>query len=270
MPPSIATYQQAAQQIYEPQKAADITQAGATRDITKSTLAAEKPQIEADYQLAVDDLTKTTNENVGKINQFYTLRLGGNFSGLQGNDLGMMFSSAGKQQALIGTTRANKLTAITTGMGNADIKYGADVQAISGKYQGEEANYAQSSYGAAVKDYNTNQVAIMKANASAAKAAASAVNKRSSQFKVTGKKGDAGTADFSNGYSFTGPNGKPVNMSEYISGADLGGQDVVDLLQNGSSYDRSIATKLAKDDPQSDTQLLGLLRKYDTGHYYGF
>lgn len=155
--PSLATYQQAAQSIYEPQKAADITQAQATTAADIANMESGKGQIQTDYQTAINNLTATTNANVGKINQLYTERLGGNFSGLQGNDLGSMFGKAAQAQGVIESTRANKLAAIATSETNAQNQLGATISSLTSKYQGEEANYAQSSYSSAVKEYNTEQ-----------------------------------------------------------------------------------------------------------------
>ncbi len=178
MPPSLATYQQAASAIYEPQKAADITTAQATTAADVANLEASKGQVQTDYQTAINNLTSTTNSNVAKINQLYTLRLGGNFSGLQGNDLGGMFAKATQAQGVIESTRANKLTQIATTETNDKNQLNATIASLTSKYQGQEASYAQSSYAAATKEYDTqqqrdftNQLALAKYNLSASKAA---------------------------------------------------------------------------------------------------
>lgn len=172
MPPSLATYQAVANSIYDPQQTADITTSRAATAASVANDEAEKPQIQTDYQTAVDNLTQQTNKNVGTINQLYTERLGGNFSGLQGNDLGMMFSSANKQQATIESTRANKLAAITTDETNLQNTENANESSIVSKYQGQKNQYAQESYGQAVKDYNDEQLAYAKLAASNAKSGA--------------------------------------------------------------------------------------------------
>lgn len=157
MTPQLSTYEAAARGIYEPQKQAEQIALTATRDTTKTALEAQKGQVTTNYQQAIDKLTQSVQDQTGQINQLYSQRLGGNFSGLQGNDLGQMFSRANQQQGYIESTRANKLNEITTGETNADINYGAGVASLTPKYQSLETQYAQSAYGGAVKDYQDNQ-----------------------------------------------------------------------------------------------------------------
>lgn len=278
MPPQMSAYQSAASQIYEPQKQAEQIALTATRDTTKNALEAQKGQVATNYQQAIDQLTNSVQDQTGQINQLYSQRLGGNFSGLQGNDMGKMFSRANQQQGYIESTRANKLNEITTGQTNADITYGAGVAALTPKYQSLETQYAQNAYGSAVKDYQDQQykqaqlnLGYARLNQSAYNNAASNAGKLQAQFKVAGKLNTStGKNDFSQGYAFTGPNGKPVNMSQYISGAGMGGQDIIDLLQNGSSYDRNVAKQVQKANPQNDSQLVAAIKKADSGRYYGF
>lgn len=148
-------YMKAAKAIYEPQKTSEAIALKATKTTTINSLEAEKGQISTDYQDAIDKLTQSVQDQTSQINQLYTERLGGNFSGLQGNDLGNMFARANQQQAVIGMTRANKLAQITTGETNAKITYGAGVAALKPKYQSLETQYAQSSYGSALKAQQT-------------------------------------------------------------------------------------------------------------------
>lgn len=147
----LGAYQAAAQQIYEPQKQAEATQLASVRDITKNSLEAQKGQVQTNYQDAINQLTQAVEDQTGQINQLYSQRLGGNFSGLQGNDMGKMFSRANQQTATIASTRANKLNEITTGQTNADIAYGAGYAALTPKYQSLETQYANEAYGSAVK-----------------------------------------------------------------------------------------------------------------------
>lgn len=177
--PDLATYQQAAQAIYAPQQTADETTAKAS---TASDIANEeslKGGVQTDYQTAINNLTTTTNQNVAKINQLYTTRLGGNFSGLQGNDLGSMFATASQNQATIESTRANALAGIATTETNDQNELNATLSSIASKYQGEEEDYADTNYGAAVKEYDTEQyqqeeLALKQESIDAANARASA------------------------------------------------------------------------------------------------
>lgn len=171
-PPSLSTYQQQANAIYQPQQASEAATLANTEQTTQNTLESSKGQVNTDYQSAIDALTATTNSNVGKINQLYTERLGGNFSGLQGNDLGGMFAKADQSQATIESTRANKLADIATSETNAQLTYNTDLNNLTSKYQGLEENYANTNYDSAVKSYDSDQLAQERIDISAAKAAA--------------------------------------------------------------------------------------------------
>jgi len=155
--PTLATYQAAASSIYQPQLQADITTAQNTETNDVANEESLKGQVNTDYQTAIDKLTTSTNNSVAKINQLYTERLGGNFSGLQGNDLGTLFATASTNQTTIEDTRANKLAQIATTETNDQNTYNSTVASLTSKYQGEEADYANTQYGAAVKEYNTEQ-----------------------------------------------------------------------------------------------------------------
>lgn len=155
MAPDLATYQQAALSVYEPQKAAEQASLTTAEQNTIAGLEAGKGQINTDYQQAINNLNNTIQQNVGQINQLYTERLGGNFSGLQGNDLGQMFSKANQQQSYIEQTRANKLNDIAVQEAGANATYQTNLSNLTSKYQGLESQYAQSSYASAVKQYET-------------------------------------------------------------------------------------------------------------------
>jgi hypothetical protein len=154
-PPSLADYQGAANAIYDPQQASDTIALQNTYQTTVNTLEASKGQINTDYQSAITNLQNTVQSNTGKIDQLYAEKLGGNFSGLEGNDMGQMFAKADQQQATIESTRANKLATISTGEANAQITMQSSIDALTPKYQALKATYAQSNYAAAVKEYNT-------------------------------------------------------------------------------------------------------------------
>lgn len=280
--PQLSTYEQAAQSIYEPQKQAEMTQLGAVRDTTKNTLEGEKGQVNTDYQTAINNLKDTITQQSGQIQQLYTQRLLGNISGLQGNDMGAMFARANQQEATIESTRANKLASIATAEGNADIKYNAGVAALTPKYMGLEEKYAQSAYGTAVKDYQDNQYKQQqlelqqeRINATNANTAARLQAAAEAKYGITDKSGVKG--DSSGGYDFTGPNGEPINMAQYVQGKGGNGQDILNLLANGTSYDRNVFSKVVNDNAgkqaiqNEDTNaLMKVVSKYDKGGYYGF
>lgn len=293
--PSLSTYQAAASSIYEPQKQAEQMQIQSTNQTTKNTLESEKGQIGTDYQSAIDKLSQSVQDQSARIDQMYNERLGGNISGLQGNDYGQMFARANEQQSIIEQTRANRLASITTAEGNADITANAQLAALTPKYQSLEADYANKAYGAAVTQYNTDayrqQTLQMRAQQEAdtnayrqqdlALRAQSAGNSVANKYKAVGKStyvnspngNKVKNTSTSNGYDFTGPNGQPINMAEYVSGKN-GGQinvnDVLDLLQNGSSYDRQIYRQVQASGQTDPNKILQVIAQEDKKNYYGF
>lgn len=181
--PTLAQYQAAAQSIYAPQQAADAASLKATNTTTKNTLEAEKGQIGTNYQSAINNLNSSVQDRTGSINQLYTERLGGNFSGLQGNDLGMMYAKANQQQGIIESTRANALNNIAVQEGNADITYNTNLNNLGSMYQSKEAQYANAGYDSAMKSYQAQQLEqerIAQAQANSDRNYALAVNRASS------------------------------------------------------------------------------------------
>lgn len=187
-----AAYQQAAQSIYAPEEAADNAALAATRDTTKNTLEASKGDVQNTYQQAVDALTQSTQDNAANINLLYSQRLGGQFSGLQGNDLGGMFAKATQQQGYIESERASKLNQITAGEANADIDYNAGVNANTSKYQSEENEYALNAYGADQKAQQDQSNADRAYNLDVAKYKLSAANSNTAN-AAQQKQADMGT-----------------------------------------------------------------------------
>lgn len=279
MPPALSDYQTAANAIYEPQKQADSIQLAATRDTTKNALESQKGQVNTDYTSAIDQLTHSVQDQTNQINQLYSQRLGGNFSGLQGNDLGNMFSRANEQQGLIESTRANKLSEITAGETNADIDYGAGVASLTPKYQSLETQYAQDAYGSAVKEYNTEKqqaqtqansdrsfnLEVAKFNQSATNSTNSQATQKASQYKAV--KDVSGNG----GFTLTGPGGQPVNLAEYASGAGKDVNDILDFLRNGSGYDRAIYNQVKANGLATSPQdIINTIAAEDKQNRYGF
>lgn len=230
-----AAYQQAAQSIYEPQKQAEQTALQATRDTTKNTLEASKSDVANTYQQAVDKLTQSVQSESADINLLYSQRLGGNFSGLQGNDMGALFSRANQQQGYIESERASKLAQITTGEANADIEYNAGITSLTPKYQSLESEYAAKAYGEDTKaaqdqankdrDYNL-QVAKYR-QSGAAKAPTAAQQKQA----------DMGTVST----TLEGKAGKDGHVSQETWNAALSqwtsaGYSAADFVKNNMQY----------------------------------
>lgn len=262
--PTLSAYQQAAQAIYAPQLQSDITMAQNTEQGDIANQETSKGQINTDYQTAVQNLTDTTNANVAKINQLYTQRLGGNFSGLQGNDLGQMFSTASKNQSTIESDRANKLAAIATTEANDQDTYNATVQSLTSKYQGEEAAEANSEYNTAMNNYNSQQLSLEKSEISAASKASTASTAASDKYKVTTVAPNTGAK------GYTGPNGQ-TNLYQYAlgtnGGADANIDDVLGTIQEelstGTTTDKGAATGITNLQNQglSSQQILNRLSK---------
>ncbi len=268
-------YQVAAQAVYEPQKTAEANSLKATHDTTVNSLNLEKGQVATNYQAAIDQLTQSVKDQGASINQLYTQRLGGNFSGLQGNDLGGMYSRANSQQAVIESTRANKLSQITGGITNADINYNTDIANLTPKYQSLEANAANSSRSADAKaaqaqsnsDRSYN-LSVAKFNQSSSNSSTAAADKIASQYKA--KQATDGSGD----YQFIGPNGQPVSLAEYADKTGKNTNDILDFLKNGSAYDKKIynsvnirlQNKKIANDP---TAILKAIAQGDGANYYG-
>jgi hypothetical protein len=283
--PELSTYQQAAQSIYEPQLQSEISTAQTERNANVNSLNAEKGQVQTDYTAAIQNLQSSIQGQTAQINQLYTSRLLGNFSGLQGNDMGQMYSKANQQQGIIESTRANKLNSIATNIANEQMKETNLEGSLRSKYQGLESEYAYSNFGAAQKSYYDNiirqqQMAETSRYHNAqlgleyAKLNQSNANSSQAQYKVAGKYNvDTGKADSSKGYSFTGPNGTPVSLAEYVGGSGGDVNTVLDLLKNGSSYDKAIYSQVQAgkgtvgNNPQA---ILNLIAQEDSKNYYGF
>lgn len=265
-PPSLATYQAAADSIYAPQQAADDATALATDTNTKATLEAEKPQIATDYTSAIDKLTQSVTNQSGSIAQLYATRLGGNFSGLQGNAMAQVFASADEQQGIIEQTEANKLAQITTSEGEADTTYNADISSIASKYQGEEADEANSAYDTATNDYNTQEAETERAEIKAS--SSGGLTPGEQQTETDKYQVKQLSPDGAKGY--TGPNGQ-TDLYQYAQGINGGASaDVDDVLatiqqelNSGTTTDKGAANGITALQKQglSSTQILQRLAK---------
>lgn len=250
MPP--AQYMAAAQAFYQPQQQAEQSALQTTNTTTKNTLEAEKPQVQTDYQDAIDKLTQSVQDQTGQISQLYSERLGGNFSGLQGNDMGMMFSRANQQQSIISQTEANKLAQITTEEGNSDITTNAAIAALTPKYQSLEIGAASSAYSADQKAAQDQANADRTYQLSAARLGIEAQNANNTSAANIGK-GYSVKQLSSGNKAYTGPNGQ-TNLYQYaaaVSGGDPTQtlNTILEQLKTGSSYDKGAYNKVANMSP---------------------
>lgn len=262
-PPSLSTYQAAANAVYAPQQAADNATALATDTTTKADLEAEKPQVATDYESAIDKLTQSVQDQTGQIAQLYAKNLGGNFSGLQANSMSQMFSQANEQQSIISQTEANKLAQITTSEGDADINYQAALSANASKYQGEEADYANSNYDTALSEYNTQEGELERSEISAA-SKSSGGSGGSSSAAISGK-GYSVKQLSSGNKAYTGPNGQ-TNLYQYASAVSGGDatqtyNTILSELKTGSTTDKGAYNEVKS---MSQAQGIAYLQKHNS------
>lgn len=263
MPPQLSDYQAAAKAQYEPQLQADITTSKANTAASIANLESTKGQINTDYSSAIQNLKNSVQDQTGQISQLYTSRLLGNFSGLQGNDMGKMYSRANQQQATIESTRANKLSSIATQQTNLRNSEIANESALTSKYQGLEAGAASSGYSAAIKDfedqqYRQQELGLREQEIAATNANRAATLAASQQAGYKVKQGSQGQ------YMFSDRNGTPISMAEYVANSGGGENTVKNLLQNGTNYDKNVYKKVAG---LTGDKLQKALSKYSV---YGF
>lgn len=254
--PSLATYQSAAEAADQPLEQAEATTDAATHQANLNTLQEQQSEIDPTYDQAVEALNTQITGETGALNQKYTEALQGNFSGLQGNDLGMLYSKANQDLTTIQTQRANALNEVATKISNENLTYTAGESALTSKYQAQEASDANSAYDTALNEYNTQESELERSEISASTSANNAATAAEAGFKV--KQGTQGQ------YMFTDKNGTPISMAEFISGSGGGSGKVLDLLQNGTSYDKSVYAKVSN---LTGDALESALSKYSV---YGF
>lgn len=254
--PSLATYQSQAEAQYAPELAADEATATATHQANLNTLSEQQSEINPEYDQAVTALQTQLTGETGALNQKYTEALQGNFSGLNGNDLGMLYSKANQDFTSIQTQRANALNEVATKISNENLTYNANESALTSKYQGEEAAAANSSYDTALNEYNTQEAENARASSSSGGLTAGELLTEMNGYKV--KQGKQGQ------YMFTNANNTPISMADFIAGSGQGSGAVLSMLQNGTSYDKSVYSKVKG---LSGDALESALSKYSV---YGF
>ena len=276
--PSLSTYEAQATAEYTPQEQADLTTAGATHAANLNTLNTQMSAINPTYDNEENQLKSTVQQEAGQIAQSYSEHLLGNFSGLQGNDMGEMFSNANLQEQSIETQRTNAINSVNTSITNENLGYSAETQSISDKYTGEIQAAADSSYDAAEKDYSTEvyqqeelQLSYAKLNQTASYESAELGMKAQedqtaylSQFTAKEKTGGVG-------YAYTGPNGESIDLGQYSMALSGGNTDNAlaiatnQLSQSQTSYDKqalSYIGQLQKQGKNSSQILSSLTSKY--------
>lgn len=235
--PNLADYQSAAQAADAPLEAAEQTTDAATHQANLNTLTEQQSEIGPQYDQALEALQTQLTGETGALNQKYTEALQGNFSGLQGNDLGMLYSKANQDVTSIQTQRANALNEVSTKISNENLTYNANESALTSKYQGEEASDANSAYDTALNQYNTQQAELEREEISASGSGGSGLT----EDELLGQEEKYKAIQTDTGhYNFTNANGQPISMAEYIAGSGQGSGAVLDLLQNGTAYDKNV------------------------------
>lgn len=268
--PSLATYESMAQAQYGGQQAAEQTQATATHQANLNTLNTELGSVGTQYDLQEEGLKSTVQQEAGQIAQTYATSLLGNTSGLQGNDMGEMFSKANLQQQSIESQRTNAINSINTSIANENIQYGANESAITSKYQSLEESAADSMYSSAVSAYNDaaykNAELALSGERLAfdeSKATANSQNSYLSGFKSTAKK--------SGGFAYTGPNGEAIDLGQYALAISGGNTDnalsiiTSQLHSSTTSYDKQALNYIGqqqKAGKNSQDIMKGLESKY--------
>lgn len=246
----IAQYQAAANAVYDPQAAAEKDSLTTGFNSTKAALELSKVTSGQSYDRALRGVDESEKTQTSSLNSLYSQRLGGNFSGLQGNALQGLYGKDNQARADIQTSRANKLAEITGQEIASQNKYNTDTRNVDAKISGEKAKYANEGYNSALKqeeqqrrDTERQQQENQRQANSDRQFALSESRFAASESRANTKAGsDAGkgykASQLSSGnYNFKGPNGRPVSMSEY---SDATGANIMDLLRNsGSPYDKA-------------------------------
>jgi len=199
------------------------------------------------------------------------------------NSRGMLFSgySPDNQAIYTGTKYLPAVANLKTSINNTKNTLLDTINKINAA----RSNAATSAVNTAQKAADTNAYKNATLAISASKAGGSGGLTQSqlltqeSKYKIAPKIAttSGSSPNYSGGYAFQGPNGQPINMASYLAGSGSSGQDLINLLSGGSSYDKSVLTKASKTPAfQKAVQgedygaLVAAIKKYDTGNYYGF
>ena len=278
----LAAFQAQANNIYDPQAKAQKDSLTSGYNAGKASMELTKGETNQGYERALRGVDETEKSQVSSLNSMYSQRLGGNFSGLQGNALQGLYGKDNQARADLATSRVNMLAKISGQETAALDKYNTDEQNVDARISGEKAKYSSDNYNSAVREeqrvaqeqekaaqqerfhQDTMNMEYAKLSSSNANRASSAASKEANQYKVTTRSGG--------GYGFSGPHGAPVSMSEYLNktGGDV--NSMLDMLRNGSSYDKKIYDMTARGmdklggDPQA---IYNRIKQLDGKNYYG-
>lgn len=186
------------------------------------------------------------------------------------NSKGVLFSgfSPDQQASYLGTKYLPALAGIKSQTQQNQFKLQAALNGINA----DRSKQAQDSVAAQQKQESDDaykqaqlQLSYARLGASSGNAAASAAAKAAAQYKVSQKANGAG-------YSFTGANGQPVSLAQFIQGTGKDVNDLLDYLKNGSTYDQAMYKQAVSNANAYGGGASGALQAIaaeDTHNYYG-
>lgn len=189
------------------------------------------------------------------------------------NSKGVLFSGVpvDQQATYVGTKYLPAVADLKSTFQNNKNTLLGQLNDINSKRSQQASDTVAASQKQASDDYYKQQQLALS-YARLGNSANSQTSKLASQYKVVGKGLIDGsgnkTSSTNNGYNFTGPNGTPVSLSQYVAGSGGGVDTVLNLLQNGSKYDQGIYKQVYNlKDPN---QILAKIQQLDKAKAYGF
>lgn len=194
------------------------------------------------------------------------------------NSKGVLFSGVpiDQQATYVGTKYLPAVADLKTSFNNTKNTLLGQINTIQANRVKDAQSTVSGNQAAQAKaDYQNQQLALSYARLG--NTSNSDLAKQQAQYKVTGKSvnalsptgtGTVKNTSTTNGYNFTGPNGTPVSLAQYVAGSGGGVDTVLNLLQNGSKYDQNIYKQVySLSDPNA---ILAKIQKLDTAKAYGF
>lgn len=167
--PTSADYAATASSVYDPQAAAESTQAGAARDTTVAGLGGADADINRSFSRTADTLKTARNDQAARTDFQYTTALEGNSSGLHENQDARESGDYLKTLEGLGEDVASRHSSITAQRQAAQSNYAATLQAITQKYSGLKSGFVSDMLS---KDADRSFQERMANNANAASLAA--------------------------------------------------------------------------------------------------
>lgn len=171
--PTSADYMATASSVYDPQAAAESTQAGAARDTAVAGLAGADRDIDRSFNRTADTLKTARNDQAARTDFQYTTALEGNSSGLHENQDARESGDYLKTLEGLGEDTASKHSAVTAQRQAAQSNYASTLQSITQKYSGIKSGFVSDMLS---KDADRGFQERMANNANAASIKAASLN----------------------------------------------------------------------------------------------